>query len=220
MKVQGLVAFDLDGTLIDIGSAWAWVHQRLNTLHEAETNAKLYQAGKINYTQWAEMDVKLWEGVYLSHLQQTIKEIPYKPGAQELITQIKEIGLKTVIISAGLSLFADRSCSELGIDVSYANRLTTDQDGRISGVEVNVANTNKDQILNAVAEEFHISLLNTLAIGDGRSDIPMFNVAGTSIALNPQSEDVSKAATLVVHCKNILELLPYIQNFVKELQNV
>jgi phosphoserine phosphatase len=217
MNIRGLVAFDLDGTLIEIGSAWAWVHQQLNTLSEAETNAELYRAGKINYTQWAEMDVKLWKGVPLNHLHQAIEKIPYISGAKELIIQIKEMELNTAIISAGLSLFADRSRVELGIDVSYSNRLITDKTGCISGVEVYVANTNKAQILMEIANHYDIPLENILAIGDNKSDIPMFRAARKSIAINPKSEEVSQAATSVVRCENLLELVPYIQDFMKEL---
>ncbi|MFW9831640.1 MAG: HAD hydrolase family protein, partial [Candidatus Thorarchaeota archaeon] len=43
---------------------------------------------------------------------------------------------------------------------------------------------------------------------DSRNDIPMFKVAGFSIAFNPTNEEVAQAATTIVQGEDALELLP------------
>lgn len=56
-------------------------------------------------------------------------------------------------------------------------------------IEVNHINGNKGNGLKMMAEHFQIPLENTVAIGDERNDIPMFQTAGLSIAMgNAEAE--------------------------------
>jgi phosphoserine phosphatase len=214
VPTRGLVAFDLDGTLVRIWSAWSWIHKLLGTLDAARPYAELYHAKEIDYVRWAELDVKLWHGVSLAHIEKAIKEeLTVIPNAKGLIDALRRLGLKTAIISSGLTVFADLTKQFLGIDVSKANKLITDEDGRICGVEVHVAFDNKDQILREIAQETQLTLLQCAAVGDSRNDIPMFRIAGFSIAFNPTNEDVAKAATTAIRSEDALDLLPPLQSF-------
>ncbi|QNO15408.1 HAD hydrolase family protein [Alkalicella caledoniensis] len=53
---------------------------------------------------------------------------------------------------------------------------------------------NKGNGLKTMARHFNISIDNTVAIGDERNDIPMFKVAGLSIAMGNAEEEVK------MHC--------------------
>jgi len=214
MKPRGLVAFDLDGTLVRIGSSWSWIHRLLGTLEAAKPNADLYHAGKIDYKRWAELDVALWHGVPLSRIKRAIRgQLVFFPGARMLIQTLKEWGVRTAIISSGLAIFADLAREELGVDVAKANRLLTDGEGRICGVEVEVAYDNKHQVLRQVADELKVPLTRCAAVGDAPNDIPMFREAGASIAFNPSDEQVASQATIVVRGDSALALLPPLRQF-------
>ena len=133
MSSSGLVVFDLDGTLINIESAWKWVHEYLGTYEKAKSTANLYLERKISYQEWAELDVELWHGHPINEIEAEIKKkIDFIPGTYELIKQLKEWNLKTALISGGLSLFTDKAQKELGIDFAYANTLKTDNDNKIT----------------------------------------------------------------------------------------
>ncbi len=214
VRPRGLVAFDLDGTLVHIWSAWSWIHKLLGTVEEAKPNADKYYAGEIGYTRWAELDAELWRGVPLTRIEHAIDEgLVFIPNVQHLMNKLREHGFKTAIISSGLSIFANRAKTVLGIDVSKANKLTTDEEGKICGVEVHVAFDNKDQVLKEIAREMDLTLLRCAAVGDSRNDIPMFQVAGFSIAFNPTNEDVGAAATMIVNGEDALKLLPPLLRF-------
>lgn len=214
MTSRGLVAFDLDGTLVHIWSAWSWIHKLLGTLDAAKPNADLYHAGKIDYRRWADLDVQLWHGVPLRRVEEAIQnDLVFIPGGESLISTLRSWGLKTAIVSSGLSVFADKAKEVLGVDISRSNQLLTDGDGRICGVDVHVAYDNKHKVLAAVAKNLRIPLARCVAIGDSRNDIPMFRLAGHSIAFNPTDEKVAASATTVVHSENALDLLPAIRSF-------
>jgi len=214
MEPRGLVAFDLDGTLVRIGSSWSWIHRLLGTLEAARPNAELYHAGKIDYKRWAELDVALWHGVPINRIREAIRgQLIFLPGAHRLIQTLKDWGVKTAIISSGLALFADLAREELGVDVAKANRLLTDEEGRICGVEVEVAYDNKHEVLRRVAGELEVPLERCVAVGDAPNDIPMFREAGASIAFNPSDEQVTSQATTVVRGDSALALLPPLRRF-------
>lgn len=214
MTFKGLVAFDLDGTLVHIWSAWSWIHQLLDTVEAAKPYADRYFAGEIDYHKWAELDVQLWHGVPFRQIEEAIQEgLVFIPGTHELIETIRVWGAKTAIISSGLACFADRAKEVLGMDVSRSNRLRTDAEGRICGVDVHVAFDNKHQVLIEVSKELGIPLSRCVAIGDSRNDIPMFRVAGTSIAFNATNEEVLTSASTTINSETALDLLPPLQHF-------
>ena len=64
-------------------------------------------------------------------------------------------------------------------------------------IEVMHLNGNKGNGLKSMARYFNISLEDTVAIGDERNDIPMFNVAGLSIAMGNAEEEVQKHCDIV-----------------------
>ena len=214
MPSRGLVAFDLDGTLVRIWSAWSWIHRLLGTVEAAKPNADQYYAGEIDYIEWANRDVELWHGVPLQRIEDAIEEgLVFIPNARKLVESLQEYELKTAIISSGLSIFANRTKDALGIDLSRANTLITDEKGLIRGVDVHVAFDNKDQVMSEIAHALGLSLDQCVAIGDSRNDIPMFQVAGFSVAFNPTNEEVTKAATRIVRSENALDLLPPLREF-------
>ncbi|MFX0169642.1 MAG: HAD family hydrolase [Candidatus Hodarchaeota archaeon] len=214
MSHRGIIAFDLDGTLAHIGSAWSWIHRLLGTLDAAKTYADQYFAGEINYARWAELDVALWHGVPLTRIQEAIQQgLEFLPNAKELIITLREYGFKTVIISSGLEVFAIHAKNQLQVDFTFANKLLTDSNGKICGVEVQVAFENKGKVLQDVAEHLGVSMQQCAAIGDSLNDISMFHSAGLSIAFNPNHDEVLAAATEVVRSKDALDLLPPIKRY-------
>ncbi|PEJ59067.1 HAD family hydrolase [Bacillus sp. AFS002410] len=64
-------------------------------------------------------------------------------------------------------------------------------------LEVTHQNGNKGYGLKAMATYFNIPLENTIAIGDEKNDIPMFNIAGLSIAMGNAEEEVKLSSDLV-----------------------
>jgi len=64
-------------------------------------------------------------------------------------------------------------------------------------LEVTHIDGNKGTGLKMMAEHFNVPLENTVAIGDERNDIPMFNVAGLSIAMENAEYEVKKHSDVV-----------------------
>jgi phosphoserine phosphatase len=133
------------------------------------------------------------------------------PGAVETFAILKRVCLKTALISAGVSVLAERLNAVLELDYVYANKLLTDRQGLLTGEgEGTVGLLNKLDVLKKLAAVENVSLQECIVVGDSLYDVPMFKEAGLSIAFNADDHSVEEAADVVVKRKDLREILPYL----------
>ncbi|MEA3254860.1 MAG: HAD-IB family phosphatase, partial [Candidatus Altiarchaeota archaeon] len=101
-----LIAFDLDGVLVDGRGSWAEVHKGLGTLKQSELNGKEYFSGRITFDEWAERDVTLWEGVDIERIKDILYSAHLMTGIDETLHNLKR-NYRLAIISGGLKILAD-----------------------------------------------------------------------------------------------------------------
>jgi len=191
------VIFDLDGTLTRVGSIWRYLHERLGTLDAAKATAEEFRRGEIDYETWARKDAEMWKGTDYDTISRMVYAIRYVEGAKEVIGSLKTSGIRVGIVSAGLSLLAERAMKELGADFAVANELLF-SDGRVSGdVRVNVSVANKAEVIREIASKAGCDLKSCAVVGDNGQDIP--DEAGLRIAYNPTSAAVSQKADVIVN---------------------
>ena len=196
----------MDGVLVDIGSSWQFVHKRFNV--DNRDNLKEFLNHRISYGEFMKKDIALWGTVNMETLKNILSEVPLMIGAELAVTQLRKEGYKTAIISAGISILAERIHQKLKIDHIYANKIIAHKNGVLTGEEV-VNPLNKIAVLRELASKEHMTLLNCAVIGDTIFDVSMFKAAGFSIAFNTKNEQVRQAADVVVEGKDLKEILPY-----------
>jgi phosphoserine phosphatase len=82
-----------------------------------------------------------------------------------------------------------------------------DLDGRLSGrVERYFEPEDKVDFVEEFCAENGMAMDQVVAVGDGRSDIPLFRKAGFSVALNATS-DARVAASVVVDSRSFMDAL-------------
>jgi len=203
-----LAIFDLDGTLTKIESIWQYLHGKLGTWEVGKISAEKYWRGEITYEEWAEKDSMLWKDVPVEKVISILREIPYIEGATETFEELKRRGIWTGIVSAGISLLADRAKKELGADFAVANRLLSEE-GKLTGkIRVKVSLRNKDEIIKEMAWMLGVDLENSAVIGDNAFDLP--DVVGLKIAFNPRSRDVREIADITVDSGDLRDVLEHL----------
>ncbi|MCI4360921.1 MAG: HAD-IB family phosphatase, partial [Thermoplasmata archaeon] len=117
------VAFDMDGTLVDVVSSWAAVHD-----HFGESNSesvRLFMTDQIDDAEFLRRDIEIWwrhaPHITVMELEAILAPVPLMPGAKELFRALHARGIRTAIISGGIDLLAKRVGRELGIDYVLAN---------------------------------------------------------------------------------------------------
>jgi len=204
-----LIAFDLDGVLVDGCGSWREVHKGLGTTGVAETHAQEYYAGKITFDEWARKDASLWHGIEIERIKEILYGVKLMPGIEKTIPGLNG-RYKLGIISGGLQILADRIKDEFEMDYAIGNSLLVNE-GKVSGIDQLVDFHGKGKVLEMVAEENDVSLDECAVVGDFTNDIPMFKIAGFRIAFNPKDEKIIEMADEVVYEKDLTKILPFFE---------
>ena len=197
MLLIRLAVLDVDGTLKQAESPYQYLHQRLGVAHLAEVNRELALAGRISYGEWLRRDAALWAGQNVNHIRRLLAENPYLPGAPELLRTLKAAGVTVALVSAGFTLNTDPVMLEFGLDHCLANELTT-RDGILDGGSINhVPEGGKAAFACNLMTQLGISSEQTLAAGDTKGDLELFDCAGLRVAVNPKSDSLRARADIV-----------------------
>ncbi|MEL9991637.1 MAG: HAD hydrolase family protein [Thermoproteus sp.] len=206
MKYKAVV-FDVDGVLTTFRSAWRRLHVILGI--DAELNRALYERGYIDYADWAVADAAMWRGT-----PRYIAESLFKPreGFDELCKTLGRFPIYKMAVSAGVGY--TRRLSNC-FDEFYVNDLVYDGDV-VAGISVAVTNTNKAEVAREALARRGISLEEAVAIGDSETDLPLLERAGFSIAFNPTSREVEKAADVVLRSQKLYVLTRYLLSLLSD----
>jgi len=213
------VFFDLDGTLKLNRDPYHFVHQRLGWGEKTQQFADMYRRGQINSDEWIRRDVELWRGLHRDMLAALVGEIPYTPGAKQAIAELKRRGILTIVVSTGPQVHADLVKAELYLDRAIANEVVFQADVATGEVVIHVHEADKASIVAEVLAQENISRDECLAVGDGEADIGMFAMCRLGVAVQPVSEQVRRAAQIVLEEPNLGGLLTEVYRVVPEWQN-
>lgn len=183
-RARRLVVMDIDSTLIqqeviDLLARAAGVEERVSEITAAA------MAGEIDFEVSLRERVGLLKGLDEEALKRVAASITVTPGARTFIRTLKRLGMKTAIVSAGFTRFANQLAADLGIDYSLSNTLEV-EDGLLTGGLTGdfVDGPRKAAFLEEIAAREHIPLGQVVAIGDGANDLDMLAAAGLGIAFN------------------------------------
>lgn len=179
----GLIAFDMDSTLITVEC----IDELADFAGKKASVASVTEAamrGEIDYKESLKRRLALLEGLDARVLARVYEErVRLSPGAKELLEAAQKAGLRTAILSGGFTYFTERLRIELGFDFATSNELEIaggKLTGRVVG-EVVDADTKLTR-LDALRKKLELKPEQVIAIGDGANDIPMLKSAGLAIA--------------------------------------
>jgi phosphoserine phosphatase len=204
-----LVVFDLDGTLTQERSVWEYIHKRLKKWYGfAEDYQKQFLAGKISYEEFCERDAQVWKGMRVEEILDIVKTVPFHPGADELIAHLKQKGLKLAVVSSGLSILSDWVHEKYGFDYSVSNDLLHENGVLTGQVRIQVHFDQKAEWVKRILERLDVRSEETVAIGDSKGDLDMFQMVGFSIAFNSSCKDLDRIASACIPGQNLADIIP------------
>lgn len=206
-----LVAFDMDGTLVDVKSSWAAVHDHFGD-HNDE-GVRLFNEGKISDEEFLRRDIAVWwkhaPDIDIEDLEAILATVPLMPGAVELLAGLHKARVRTAIVSGGIDVLARRIGRELGIDIVLANGFRVDRNGRLTGEGIiRVPIREKERVLAKLQADLGVAPSETASVGNSEIDVGMFKRSSVGVAFLPEDDVVRKGATEVVEEKDLARVLP------------
>jgi phosphoserine phosphatase len=212
---SNLAAFDMDGTLIQGRLVFALADK----FGLSEKVRSIQSRPQIAGHEQTKAIAALFAGLTTKDLESAIESIPFTKNSESTVAALKARDYKIGIISDSYTIAACFVADRLNLDFVMANKLHI-LDGKITGkvdmplgwdriscfCKISVC---KRYHLEKSAQHFGVSIENTLAVGDTKSDICMIQRAGVGIAFMPKDEDIKRASDKIVSKPDLLEVLEY-----------
>lgn len=200
-----LIAFDMDGTLLD-GRLVFTLADRFglsDKVREIQNNTLLP-----GYEQSRKI-ARLFKGLNQQDVRNAIENIKLMKNCERVAKEFKELGYVVGIISDSYTIATEYVAEKLNFDFSESNILELDQNGKLTGnvkmplgwekigcyCKISVC---KRYSLENIAHKFKITLESTVAIGDSKSDLCMLERANIGIAFRPKQKILEEKADVSI----------------------
>lgn len=212
-----LVAFDVDGTLIehpDSKTVWEILNEHFTgSGNRNRERLALYRSGRLSYADWVSLDVTSWRdaGARREDLIRAFGFLRLVKGARQTLTTLKQQGLRLAVISGTLDLVFDTLFPDHPFDEVYANRISFDDEGKIIAWTATPFDMEgKGVALRAIALREGIPLSRCAFVGDHENDLSAARIAGFTVAFNPKSLELESVAGAVVRSADLGDILPHL----------
>ena len=215
----GLIAFDMDSTLINIECVDE-IADAAGRKAEVAAITEAAMRGEIaDYKDSLRRRVALLRGVTVQHMQQVLTgRLQLNPGAAQLVAACKAAGLRVLLVSGGFTFFTDHVRDLLRIDFTRSNVLEIDN-GVLTGRMVDQPwgdicdGEEKKRMVLETCAQLGISAAQAIAMGDGANDLPMMqacaDAGGLSVAYHAKPRVREQAMVAINHggLDRLLEVL-------------
>ena len=208
----GIVAFDLDGTLVPNTTVSLhlapWVGH-----HDLADLERLYAQGHITNAEIAERTATYYKNRRRSDVWRQLERLEFIDGLADTITWLKNHSLVPVVTTVTWRLAAEFVCERYGFAAASGCEIEETADGIVLGtVSRHFQPADKVDFVRDIAADLGLSLQNVVAVGDSTSDIPLFQAAGLAIALNA-SDNAREAADVEFQTHDLRDLIPVIDAY-------
>jgi len=210
MRELKLVCFDLDDTLI------REIHSVMLPciLNDKEKEHSIIQEqeekGLIYYKSADYLRAELLLGLEERKIAQSFLKIakPLK-NIKNVVTALHEHNIKCIVITVGPRQVAKVVCEIWGFDAYYGSDYEIVEEVFTGRILNYIGAEQKIECLKDYCRDNNIKSHECLAVGDGSTDIPIFQYSGKSIAIN-SSPKVQQSASYAVDTDDLTDILKYI----------
>ena len=203
-----MVFFDVDGTLTPASSGLhlAGFFGDVEVIQEVQAG---YGAGSLSSREAAVLEARGWATRMPAEVRGFLDSLPLVDGIAETVVWCREQGLAPVLATLAWDVVGAHLCDRFGFDRACGPRLEV-IDGRYSGQVAELFDElDKRDFAVGVAVELGVERRSCAAVGDGRSDVPLFTAVGLAIAFNanPAARAAAQASVDGNDLRAVLPLL-------------
>lgn len=216
VTLRGIVFFDIDGTLIPSMSSGSFLAARLGHQSSLDDAERRYADGELTNEQVSVVDARGWRGVRVETVDRWLEDLPLIPGIDEVTSWCRSARIEPVLASLAWQPVSTSIARRFGFVANGGPRVGVSGSTYDGTVVEHFDECDKRDRAVALAAERGVPLRRCCAIGDSRSDIPLFEAVPTSLAFNAGAA-AQKAATAALSTHDLVEVLPWLQEWERGL---
>lgn len=178
MKIKGLIFFDIDGTLTRGVNSGTFIADRLGIGEQMRAAEEAYARGEMDNAAVCRVDAAGYAGLPVSMVESWLDDMPLIDGIAPALTVCRAAGFVPYAASCTWSYIGAYLARRFGF-VGWCGPELEVVDGMFTG---RVAHDADERAKPAFAREraaaLGVDLASCLAVGDSRSDIPLFQTVG------------------------------------------
>jgi phosphoserine phosphatase len=206
MSAYPVVAFDLDGTLLRGTSVSLMLAEWLGRTSEIAELERAFHAHEISNSLVADVSAGWFAGQHTADVWRVLAEGPWIAGMAETFQTLIASGASILLGTITWSFAAEMLRELYGFAAVSGTEMKATK-GVLSGaVNRYFDEHDKARFVEEWCAQRGYSMSQVAAVGDSRSDIPLFRRAGLSIALNATT-DAQEAATHVLDTEDLRDVL-------------
>lgn len=224
--MKGIAFFDMEGTLLrkayhlDDGlvapSAWTLLAEALGNdclIEENRTKDAWNKGGYSNYLHWMKdtIDIHIKYGLHKDLFSKVVGSVEIVPGAVEVFSRLRDVGVVTVLISGGFKALADRVQTSLKIDHAFSacEYFFEQRSGLLEHYNLLPADeVGKVDFMRLMCREYSLAPSRCTFVGDGKNDVHLAKEVGLSVSFNGQPELVEVASKKIIQSQGSEDFLP------------
>ena len=205
-----VVVFDLDGTLLRGTTVSLLLAHWLGQGEEIAELERAFHAHEISNSVVADTSAGWLAGRHIEDAWDAVAGGPWIDGMAQTFRALSTTGASLLLGTITWSFIAERLRDRYDFAASSGTEMQA-TDGVLSGtVSRYFDEHDKARFVEAWCARKGYAMSQVAAVGDSRSDIPLFRQVGLSIALNA-TPDAREAATHALDTDDLRDLLPLLQ---------
>jgi phosphoserine phosphatase len=188
-----VVAFDLDGTLLPTTTVSLYLAEWMGRGDEIAKLERQFRLHEISNSEVADASAAWLTGRTEAEVRERLQHAPWIAGMSECLTALGEAGSRLLLGTVTWRFAADMLADRFGFEAVSGTEMVAES-GVLSGrVSRHFDEHDKLRFVEAWCVEQELDLAQVAAVGDSRSDVPLFRRVGFALALNA-TEDAQAAA--------------------------
>jgi phosphoserine phosphatase len=182
--MRAVLFVDVDGTLVPETSSAIFLAARLGHAEQVVEAEAAWDAGLVTARHVEEVDARGWAGTTEAQVSDWLAELPLVRGIGDVVRWCRDHDVVPALATLAWRPVGTYLCGVFGFDDCCGPTLEV-RDGVFTGVALGSCDEyGKSDFAKALAEQHGLSLDRCAAIGDSRSDLPLFGQVGLAIAFN------------------------------------
>lgn len=205
-----VVVFDLDGTLLPGTTASRVIAESMGHQAAVEKLERLYRTYAISNHDCTTREGALFAGTDLAQIREHLRDAPWIGGLRETFVALTEAGCTLLLATLAWRFITDALeyrpwfAAVCGAEMELAGSVLSGAPSR------HFDDDDKLRFVECWCSAHGYQLTDVAAVGDSRSDVPLFRKVGTAIALNATSE-ARAAADHLLDTDDLRDILPLLQ---------